>query len=383
LKPEAEEKEDSLSGKEISFTGRLVSMPRSEAVVRITEAGGRYVGAPSASTAILVAGQALDHLTSEGAVTKNLMKFKELRERGSRIRLVEETEFLRMLDAREELADFSRLYTAAQVSRIAETPLSEVRCWLRRGLLLPVRRTNRLARFEYSDIMIARALSRLAAAGVPLARIRKSLLEISGWLPDGEKILGRLEAFERGLRIRLPDGGWAEPSGQRLLDFDPDRGDAASPFPTESLDGFWFSKAVEAEERGDLHVAAAGYGRALEESPEAETYFNLGNVLYELGRERDAAERYMQAIDKDPDFAEAWNNLGNSLVALGRLAEAVDSYERALALEPDYGDAHCNLAKILSRLGRNDEAAVHRAECLKAFPSERRLRLLRAGEEME
>ena len=50
---------------------------------------------------------------------------------------------------------------------------------------------------------------------------------------------------------------------------------------------------------------------------------------------------------------------------------------RALAIEPGYPDAHCNLALVLARLGSLDEAAVHRAECAKAYPSETRLRLLR------
>ena len=135
--------------------------------------------------------------------------------------------------------------------------------------------------------------------------------------------------------------------------------------------------AAEAEERGDLAEAAEGYARVLQDHPEAEAYFNLGNALYELAREGEAAQRYLQALELDPEFAEAWNNLGNSLVAIGKAEDAILAYRRALLLEPNYPDAHCNLATLLERQGRHDESEVHRAACLKAFPSEARLRLLR------
>jgi tetratricopeptide (TPR) repeat protein len=167
-----------------------------------------------------------------------------------------------------------------------------------------------------------------------------------------------------------------------------------SAFPEgDQSHGRWFSEAVEAEERGDLRRAADAYERALAASPEAspaespgaspgaspkaETLFNLGNVLYEMGREADAAERYLQAIEADRDFAEAWNNLGNCLVAIRKHDEAIHAYQMALALEPSYPDAHCNLATIFDRTGQPDKAYVHRAECLRAFPSETHLTLLR------
>lgn len=380
---------DSLLGREVALTGRLISMDRAEAIQRIDSAGGRHVREPGASTELLIAGQAMGHLTMEGSIARNMLLFRELKKQGAPIRLVDETEFLGLIGADGELADISRMYTAAQVSRIVEEPLSVVRGWMRRGLLQPAKVANRLAWFEFKDILLARNLGRLAASGVSTAQVRQSLAEIAQWVPDGEQIVGRLEAWDRGLRIRLHDGGWAEPSGQRLMDFDSvDRRKTprVSAFPEgDQSHGRWFSEAVEAEERGDLGRAADAYARALEASaeaspeasPEAETLFNLGNVLYELGREADAAERYLQAIEADRDFAEAWNNLGNCLVAIGKLDEAIHAYQTALALEPSYPDAHCNLATIFDRTGQHDKAHAHRAECLRAFPSETHLTLLR------
>ena len=368
---------ESLRGKEIALTGRLASMRRSEAVRRIADAGGRHVDAPGESTALLVAGQA-GSLTPSGRVTRNMLRFRDLKQNGAAIRLIEETEFLRLLGAADELSDFSRLYTAEQVSRIIETPLPVVRAWLRRGLIRPARMANRLAWFEIKDILQARALSRLTASGVPAAQIRASLEQIARWLPDGQQIMGRLDMYARQLRVRMPDGGWAEPSGQLLIPFDaaPAPAEArVSAFPADEND--LLSQAEDAEDRGDLAAAADGYARVIEKRPDAEAFFNLGNIFYQLAREGEAAEQYLRALDLEPEFAEAWNNLGNALVAIGKPDDAVRAYRRALTLEPDYPDAHCNLATILERLDRHEEAEVHRTECVRAFPSEARLRLLR------
>jgi len=370
----------SLAGKEVALAGRLFSMTRVEAVRRILREGGRHVREPGPSTSLLVAGGAHGHLTPQGEVPRTLRLFRKLKEQGAGIRLVDEPEFLGMLGDEEDLTDFSRLYTAEQVSRIAEVPLSEVRAWVRKGLLQPARMTGRLAWFDFTDILTARNLSRLASSGVPVSRIHRSLSDIAQWLPGGVQLLGRLEAYAEGLRVRLPDGGWAEPSGQRLMDFLSDRPPSAqvSRFPTGcSAPPGWFALAVAAEEQGDLESAAAGYTRALEESPDADAFFNLGNVLYELGREAEAADRYLQAIEADKTFAEAWNNLGNALVTLGKLEDAVHAYEMALSLEPDYPDPHCNLSTVLARLNRQVDALSHGAFCRHAFPSERRLTVLR------
>jgi tetratricopeptide (TPR) repeat protein len=376
-----------LAGKEIALSGRLFSMSRTQAVQRILRAGGRPVREPGPATAILVAGSALGHLTAEGNVDRNLARFRQLKQQNPAIRLVEEPEFLRLLGAQDELEDFSRLYTAEQVSRIAGTPLAEVRSWVRRGLLRPARLSHRLAWFGFQDILTARNLSRLSKAGVPAATIHRSLSEVAGWLPEGDRILGQLEAYAAGLSLRLPDGGRAEPSGQRLMDFaEARRAAQVAPFPAEQpAASDWFTMGLEAEERGELEDAARLYARVLEASSRPEVFFNLGNVLYELGQEAQAAERYLQAVEADHDFAEAWNNLGNALAAVGKLEDAIRAYRQALSLEPDYPEPRCNLATVLDRMGRPAEALAQGDECRKAFPNPVRLRLLRqpSAEEAE
>ncbi len=381
------ETDNSLAGRELAFTGRLVSMTRAEAIERLARAGARCVRTPGESTDLLVVGQGRGPLGEDGGLTANLARFRELKHKGVDIRLLEETDLLRLLADDDDLQDLTRLYTTAQVSRIVDAPAAEVRAWLRHGLIQPARVSKRLPWFEFKDIVYARSLSRLTASGIPAARIRRSLREISGWLPDAERMIGRIQAWERDLRVRLEHGGWAESSGQMLLDFAADGAAPQSParcvadFPFAS--GPRFSAGLAAEERGDLEDAVQAYRRAAGAEPEPEACFNLGNVLYDLGREVEAAERYLEAIEADREFAEAWNNLGNAMAAMGKLADAVHAYETALALEPAYADAHCNLASVLERLGRPAQALEHRAACEEASPSRRHLELLRGADDAE
>ena len=90
-----------LIGKEVALTGRLFSMTRTEAIERIETAGGTHAREPGPSTAILVAGEASGHLTSSGAISRNMELFRELKNRGVPIELIEESVFLKLLGAED------------------------------------------------------------------------------------------------------------------------------------------------------------------------------------------------------------------------------------------------------------------------------------------
>nr|HMQ20943.1 tetratricopeptide repeat protein [Planctomycetota bacterium] len=89
---------------------------------------------------------------------------------------------------------------------------------------------------------------------------------------------------------------------------------------------------------------------------------------FALDREGEAMQRYLQAIEIDPDYIEAWNNLGNVLSIQGQLEDAVAAYSQALTIEQDYADAHCNLADTLDQLGRSGEAREHWQRYLELDP---------------
>jgi len=153
------------------------------------------VDVPGSSTALLVAGQA-GHLTSSGRVTRNLLRFRDLKQNGSPIRLIDEMEFLRLLGAIEEAGRSLAPVHGGAGQPDHRNAAGRRASWLRKGLLQPARTTNRLAWFEISDILQARNLAadRARCAGIPRsAQAWNRLPEAAGGQPG----LGRLEAFEQ------------------------------------------------------------------------------------------------------------------------------------------------------------------------------------------
>jgi Tfp pilus assembly protein PilF len=65
----------------------------------------------------------------------------------------------------------------------------------------------------------------------------------------------------------------------------------------------WRQRAHYLEDAGELEAAELAYRQALlEEGPDPEVCFNLGNVLHALGRKEQAAERYRQVVELDTDY---------------------------------------------------------------------------------
>ncbi|HEV3104169.1 MAG TPA: tetratricopeptide repeat protein [Trinickia sp.] len=100
-------------------------------------------------------------------------------------------------------------------------------------------------------------------------------------------------------------------------------------------------------------------GRAIEISPHAMYFDNLGSALRSWGKLEAAAESHEQAIALDPGHFSAHNNLGNVLQQLGLPAAAAASFRRAVALNADYAEAHNNLANALRELGDVECAETH------------------------
>ena len=277
-------------------------------------------------------------------------------------------------------------FTAAQLARILDLPPSEIRRWVRSGLLRRARGEGRSASFDFRDVATSRAVAALTRAGVTTRQLKRSLRQIGGWLPNADDVLPHLEAAGDGggVRVRLRSGEAAEPSGQLLLDFAaevdgarpaeerivelrPQSGAEALPEP----DGAeaWFDAGVHADEAGAHEQAVDAYAQAIERGADsAEVYYNLGNARYALGRAAEAASSYLRAVEREPEYVAAWNNLGNALIDTGRAAEAVDAYRRALAVDPHYADAHSNLAEACVQLGRTQEARQHWQAYLRADP---------------
>lgn len=75
----------------------------------------------------------------------------------------------------------------------------------------------------------------------------------------------------------------------------------------------------------------------------AQSTFDQANAAYAEGNYAEAAELYQSILDEGPD-AQVYYNLGNAQFKQGELAQAILAYERSLRLNPRNKDAQYNLA---------------------------------------
>lgn len=360
-----------LQGERVAITGKLHSMRREDAVELITSRGADYVPHPDESTTLLIVGEVGGPLSPNGRPTMDLERARRLNASGAEIVITTESEFFAEHGEGDLTEDAPRggLYTTQQLSRILEIPAAEITLWVRTKLIEPARIENKLHYFDFAQVASAKSLSDLVKGGVSPARLRKELTAMEQWMPGASHSLAQLTVLERGdaLLVRLQDGRLADKSGQLHFEVEeaaPEAPEEPSPsleVARESGDADeLFETAVAFESQDMLDQAATAYHEAmLIEGPQAELTFNLGNVLFRLGRREGAVERFRQTVEMEPEWIESWNNLGNVLGELGRNEESVAAFRRALAINPRYADAHYNLAETYVAMGRIEDARRH------------------------
>lgn len=271
-------------------------------------------------------------------------------------------------------------YTAAMLAELVGVETPQIRAWQRRGWLVPVEETHRLAYFDFAELAVARQLAELARAGVRPATIARKLAEIQRRAPQVQRPLAELAIVLEGRQMLVREGDdLVEPGGQLRIDFEAiDRSDAqAEPPATVVSPAALLARnsaesalqaaprqlaqwAGELEEAGDLRGAAEMYRAALAAGgPQPELCFQLAEVLYRLGELLAARERYYAALELDENYVEARANLGCVLLETGEPELAVAAFMGTLRLHADYADVHYHLARTLDDLGRADEARVH------------------------
>src|ERR1051325_7690483 len=78
----------------------------------------------------------------------------------------------------------SRLYTAAMLAELVGVHVSRIRNWQRRGWLVPVEQTHRLAYFDFQELTVARQLAELQRGGATPRWLAKKLAQIERSFPD-------------------------------------------------------------------------------------------------------------------------------------------------------------------------------------------------------
>lgn len=376
-----------LSGKRVAFAGHFARVTREEAAELAAEAGAVPVAGAEAGPSVVIVGDEVWPLGDDGRLPPELERAGRQRDEGRPVEMIGERDFLQRVGVGGG-AEEARLCTSEQLSRILHIPARRLRAWIRRGLLKPVRSERRVEWFDFRTAAEIKRLAELTANGVPVATIRESLARVARWLPQTQSALARLERWtgEGGLLVRVGDGQRAETTGQLRLLFEDDMpaetaGEVPAPAPSrpaftvirggapsapppapavERTADEWFELALEHEDAEQLDDAARAYREALlAGGPSAEIAFNLGNVLYSLGRWEEALSRFQQAVEADPEFVEAWNNLASVHAQFEEWDDAIEAGSRALETAPDYPDAHYNLAEAYAASGRRAEAVRH------------------------
>jgi hypothetical protein len=257
---------------------------------------------------------------------------------------------------------------AAQLIGLAE---SAVRSCIRDGLVGTPGTVP--AQLSFRDLSALRTVKALVDAGVPLARVRKELLQIQARLPGGTSI-AELTVEARNGQVCVRGETTGRDEGQLALPFEvafdaapagevrelPRAPDAPVPVavPPATADQ-WLSRAQVLEER-DTVAAIDAYRRSLRLRPDCtEAWINLGRLFAESSDADAARECFQSALELDPAEATAYYNLGVIAQDGGKESDAIDLYRRALELDPQLAEAHYNLATLFDQSGDSRAAIRH------------------------
>ncbi len=366
---------DFVRGRRVAIVGKLGGVNRKQIGRLVTDCGGTMVDSSALNEAavdlIVIGADELpiaDH--SELFEDQILQKAAE-----GILEIIGESRFWEMLGLVDTADDVKSLYTPAMLAQLAGVPVSTVRRWQRRGLISAVRQVYKLPYFDYQEVVSARRLANLIASGASPKSIEDKLSRLTEFGQEIGRPISQLSVLVEGRNVLLRrDGGLIEPSGQKRIDFDalesseeePESNPAIRLEDTQvaleqltSPDQF-LALAIELEDQGENDQAVEVYrSMLLAFGPNAETCFQLAELLYFSHQYEAARERYFMAIELDETFVEARANLGCVLLELGQVELAINAFQGALKHHPDYPDVHFHLARTLDQLQRFDDAEKH------------------------
>jgi tetratricopeptide (TPR) repeat protein len=117
--------------------------------------------------------------------------------------------------------------------------------------------------------------------------------------------------------------------------------------------------AARLHSQGALAEAATRYRQVLDGEPDnARALYHLAVICCQQGQFREGIDLARRSLVSDPRQLRAHNLLGMALGQLGQQQEALASFDRAIAEQPDFADAHGNRASALMELGRVAEAVA-------------------------
>ncbi|MGH7444920.1 MAG: tetratricopeptide repeat protein [Longimicrobiales bacterium] len=285
-------------------------------------------------------------------------------------------------------------YGTRDVARLLGLSESQVRSWVRAGLLEVERGARNSYRFSFQDLVLLRTARGLIDANVPHPRIVRALRRLKAQLPV-DRNLSELRIAVDGDDVVVSDGGapWNPESGQLHLEFAvaelttgvaplyavprlhgeterPTREDSrtlteGSSTEASSTEGSaeltaddWFARGVELELTAPADARDAYEQSLILDAGHADAHVNLGRMLHEARRHAEAEVHYRAALADGPHATAAYN-LGIVLEDRRCAREAVAAYRVALEADPGMADAHYNLARLYEQLGDETAALRH------------------------
>lgn len=386
-----------LAGETVTFTGKLASMTHEQAAKLIQEHGGTAVSHVSRHVTLLVVGEEGWPLEDDGKPSVKLQQAESLNTEGLELRIICETEWLRMLGLDTDNPEVKRLYTPAMLSQLLKIPVHIIRTWERAGLIRAEKKVYRLPYFSYQEVTAARRVAELLQSGVTQQQLARSLATVSKFLPDSGRMLERLELLADHHRLVIRDRhGYFDPqTRQRYFDFQATPGSTAAPRSDEQVASVddssgaheaaedeeyregrllrfdppggakktatdWLVEGCRKAEIADTTAAIRCFRQALRIRPnDAEAHFYLADSLYRLGKHEAALERYLAAVENDAEYLEAWNQIGCVYAEMNRWQEALQAYDEALAILPEFAETHLHKAETLRMMRRIPEAVQH------------------------
>ncbi len=116
----------------------------------------------------------------------------------------------------------------------------------------------------------------------------------------------------------------------------------------------YIRKGVKEYNENKFEEAELNFRKALDlNSSSFEAGYNTGNALYKQDKPADAADKYMNLLNKDISEnrkADLYYNIGNTYLKSKEYQKSIDAYKNALKLHPDDEDARYNLAWALAQL---------------------------------